>query len=149
MGAAHTGMKMLIQKLRGLASRPQMWAVGKFVPLTGEQGGNSVTLAPFLAQALQGGSLADLFNAAFRIAIAIGAILAVVRLVYAGFIYMSTDVFGAKKDAKGIIWDAVGGLFLLLAIWIILYQINPQILQLDLLQSANGAPSDCAGKTAC
>jgi undecaprenyl pyrophosphate phosphatase UppP len=110
-----------------------MWAVGEFVPLTGKQGEANVTLAPFLAQALQGGSLADLFNAAFKIAIAIGAILAVVRLVYAGFIYMSTDVFGVKNDAKEKIWGAMSGLFLLLAIWIILRQINPQILQLNLL----------------
>ena len=117
-------------------ARSRVWAVGPFVPLTGGQGGN-VTLAPFLAQALGSGSLTELFNGAFRFAIAIGAILAVLRIVYAGFKYMTTDLFGVKNDAKEIIFNSLSGLFLLLAIWIILNQINPNILKLDLLQSAS------------
>lgn len=120
-----------------------LWAVGAFQPLTKGQNGG-VELAPFLTQAFGNtGStgLVELFNAAFRIAIAIGAILAVVRLVYAGFIYMSTDMFGVKNNAKEIIWSALTGLLLLLSIWIILNQINPDILNLDLLRSASGYDS--------
>jgi hypothetical protein len=113
-----------------------LFAVGAFKPLTGDN--NGVQLAPFLTQAFSGsgGGLVELFNGAFRFAIAIGAILAVVRLVYAGFKYMTTDLFGAKNDAKEIIWNALIGLFLLLSIWIILNQINPRILDLNILQSA-------------
>lgn len=115
-----------------------LWAVGAFKPLTEGQNGGA-ELAPFLTQAFGGSgptSLVGLFNAAFRVAIAIGAILAVIRLVYAGFIYMSTDIFGAKVNAKEMIWNALTGLLLLLSIWLILNQINPQILGLNLLQSA-------------
>ena len=128
-----------------------LFAVGAFKPLTGDS--NGVQLAPFLTQAFNGNGngLTALFNVAFRFAIAIGAILAVIRLVYAGFIYMTTDLFGAKTAAKGVIWNALTGLFLLLSIWIILNQINPQILNLDLLRSMNnsGAPSDCTDRSVC
>lgn len=78
--------------------------------------------------------LAQFFNAFFKTAIIVGAMLAVLRLGYAGFIYMTTDSFGALGDAKEIIKNAVIGLLLLLSIWLILNQINPNLLNLNILQ---------------
>ncbi len=88
-------------------------------------------------------SLPELFNIAFTTALVVGAMLAVARLIYAGAIYMTTDLPGAKGNAKGIIGETMTGLLLLLAVWLILAQINPQILNLNILRSVSAA-----GKTA-
>lgn len=76
--------------------------------------------------------LGPFMNKVFAGAIALGAILAVFRLAWAGFRYMSSDLPGMKSDAKEIISETLLGLFLLLGIWLILYQINPDILKLKL-----------------
>ena len=112
---------------------------GTFVPLTGDQVSGNVQLAPFLTQAFQSGSLPDFFNAAFQSAIAIGAILAVLRIAYAGFMYMASEVWSSKEKAKTILQQSILGLVLLSAIWLILYQINPQILDLNFLQGITPA----------
>lgn len=83
-------------------------------------------------------TLSAFFSVLFTSAIAVGAILAVLRLGYAGFLYMTSDVWGDKQKATGIIQETVLGLLLLLAIWIILYQINPDILNLDILRNIGG-----------
>ncbi len=80
-------------------------------------------------------NLAQFFNTLFKTAIVVGAMLAVLRLGYAGFLYMTSDLPGAKSGAKGIIGQTVTGLLLLLAVWLILNQINPDILNLDILRS--------------
>ena len=48
---------------------------------------------------------------------------------------MGTDLWTSKNDAKEIIKDAVLGLMLLLGMYIILYQINPDILELNALRN--------------
>jgi hypothetical protein len=85
--------------------------------------------------------LAGFFNGFFKVAIVVGAMLAVMRLGYAGFVYMTTDSFGQLGNARQIIQDAVIGLLLLLSIWLILYQINPNLLNLDILRSVQSAPN--------
>jgi hypothetical protein len=80
-------------------------------------------------------SLAQFFNTLFKTAIVVGAMLAVLRLGYAGFVYMTTDIMSQKQTARSIISNAVLGLMLLLAVWLILRQINPDILNLDILRS--------------
>ncbi len=90
-------------------------------------------------------SLADFFQALFYTAIAVGATLAVLRLGYAGFLYMGGDSFGKITEAKRIMQDVVLGLLLLLAVYVILNQINPDILNLDILRSIptqEGAPTN-------
>ncbi len=44
---------------------------------------------------------------------------------------MGTDVFSKKNDAKTILQDAVLGLLLLLGTYLILNQINPDLLNLN------------------
>src|SRR3990167_2674952 len=74
-------------------------------------------------------------NGLFKFAIAIGAIAAVLRLAYAGYLYMGqSDMWSHKGEAKQIITDVTIGLLLLLAIYLILYQINPDILKLKALE---------------
>src|SRR3989344_9415208 len=65
-------------------------------------------------------NLPDFFSRLFYTALAIGAVLAVLRLGYAGFMYMTSDIWSNKEKAKGIIQEAVLGLLLLMAVWLIL-----------------------------
>ncbi len=80
-------------------------------------------------------SLSFFVNGFFTFAIALGAIAAVLRIAYAGYLYMGSDMWGNKAKAKEILTDVVIGLLLLLSIWIILNQINPDILKLDVLKT--------------
>src|SRR3989344_4300359 len=92
---------------------------GGFVPLA------CFNKSPKLTDLYTEGDLAN-----FMGTIAIGAILAVLRLSWAGFVYMSSDLWSQKGHAKEIIQDTLLGLFLLLAIWLILNLINPDLLKL-------------------
>lgn len=103
-------------------------------PVAQQLGESSSVLASLMASS----DLSSFFNAFFKTAIVAGAMLAVLRLGYAGFLYMTTDSFGDKGKAKTIIQDAVIGLLLLLSIWLILNQINPNLLNLNILQGVSG-----------
>ena len=83
-------------------------------------------------------SLAGFLNGLFTAAISVGAILAVLRIAYAGYEYMTSDAWGNKARAKEIIGDVVLGLLLLLGTYLILDQINPNLLNLDMLQGLKG-----------
>lgn len=103
-----------------------------FQPLTGGTNQLSGPLAGLFTQS----NLPAFFNAAFTMALAAGAILAVLRLAYAGWLYMgAADMWGSKQKAKDVIFNAILGLLLLIGIYIILYQINPNLLNLNVLQS--------------
>lgn len=99
-----------------------------FVPLAPAPAGSRI------ANLYNSRTLTDFMNNAFTVAIAIGAILAVLRLAFAGYLYMTTDAWGQKGKAKEVIGDVILGLLLLLSIWLILRQINPQLLNLDVLR---------------
>mgnify|MGYP001562939458 CR=1 FL=1 len=86
-------------------------------------------------------SLAGFLNGLFTAAISIGAILAVLRIAYAGYEYMTSDAWGNKARAKEIIGDVVLGLMLLLGTYLILNQINPQLLNLNILGGVSQTPS--------
>lgn len=98
---------------------------------------NSTGGTPILSQLFDPTTLtlAQFFNTLFKTAIVVGAMLAVLRLGYAGFIYLTSDLPGKKGSAKDIISNAILGLLLLLSVWLILRQINPQILNLNILQN--------------
>ncbi len=102
---------------------------GGFVPL--ECFSDSPRFADTYTTGMAEGGLPTFLNKVFAGAIALGGILAVLRLAWAGFVYMGSDAWGQKEHAKEIIQDALIGLFLLIGIWLILYQINPDILKLN------------------
>lgn len=112
---------------------------GTFVSLSKISGDN---FAPFLTSAFNSQSFPTFINAIFKASIAVGAMLAVLQLARAGFMYMGGDSWGTKEAAKQIIRQAVMGLLLLLGIWLILYQINPDILNLNILRNVNAYPAD-------
>lgn len=91
-------------------------------------------------------NLPQFLNSLFKAAIIVGAILAVLRLSYAGFMYMMSDLPGTKVNARAIISNSVLGLLLLLSIWIILQQINPNILNLDPSANLTAPDSESASQ---
>ncbi len=68
------------------------------------------------------------FQSVFNTLLAIAATLAVIMIMYGGVVYMTTDAWTKKDEAKGIIWNAIQGLVLALVSYLILYTINPEIL---------------------
>lgn len=109
-------------------------AQGTFVPLS-----QGIEKSQKLNGLFSSGDLRTFVERLFIFALSIGAILAVIRIMYAGYLYMGHgDMWGSLSKAKEIIADTVLGLLLLLAIYIILYQINPQILQINILNSMRG-----------
>ncbi len=67
----------------------------------------------------------------FKLIIGLAGVLAVIMLIYAGIKYMSTDAFSGKDEAKGIIENAMWGLGLAIAAWLILYTINPKLVEIN------------------
>ncbi len=84
-----------------------------------------------LYQNTQAGSFGGTLNGLMTIAISIGAFLAVIKLVQAGFLYQGGDAWDKKQQAKEILQNVILGLLLLFGVWLILYQINPCILDLS------------------
>jgi len=78
-------------------------------------------------------NLASYINSMFKVAISAGAIIAVIRLGVAGFKYMGSDMWSTKSKAREDIGEVFLGLMLLLSLWIILNQINPNLLNLNIV----------------
>lgn len=87
-------------------------------PMFGELFGTNTNLTVFL-------------NRFFNIAISLGAVLAVMRIAWAGYLYIGSDLWTNKERGREILQDVALGLLLLLAIFIILKQINPEILNFE------------------
>ena len=83
-----------------------------------------------------GTDLSSMLSAAFSMALSVGAILAVLRIAYAGYLYMGqADMWSTKGHAKEVFTNAIIGLLLLFGVWLILNQINPDILQLNVFRN--------------
>jgi hypothetical protein len=80
-----------------------------------------------------------------KLIIALAGALAVLRLIFAGVKYMSTDAFSGKNEAKGIIENALWGLFLAMGAWLILYTINPKLVEINLSIENVGTNAPLAG----
>ncbi|MEY4747286.1 MAG: hypothetical protein RLZZ416_335 [Candidatus Parcubacteria bacterium] len=111
-------------------------AQGTFVPLA------DISQSPRLSGLYDSGNLADFVQKLFTFALIVGAIGGVLRLAYAGYLYMGqSDMWSHKGEAKQIIGDVTLGLILLLAIYLILRQINPDILSLRALDAIKNNPA--------
>ena len=87
----------------------------------------------------------ELLNNLFVAGLAVGAMLAVLRIAYAGWLYMgSADMWSNKSEAIEVFRNAILGLLLLLGVWLILFQINPDILNLDFTRSLHDASTPTA-----
>lgn len=84
-------------------------------------------------------------SGAFRLVIAIATALAVIMIIVGGIKYMSTDAFSGKNEAKETIKNALWGLFLAMGAWLILFTINPDLVQFDLSIQSQPLPAASGG----
>lgn len=77
-------------------------------------------------------SLGKFLSQAFNYGIAIAGVLAVVMIVWGGVEIMLSESVFSKDEGKKKIKNALIGLFLALFSWLILYIINPEILNFKL-----------------
>ena len=74
------------------------------------------------------------FNALFTYGITIAGLLAVIMITVGGIQYMSSDAVSNKTEGRERITYALMGLLLVLFSWVLLYTINPEILNLTLFK---------------
>ncbi len=87
-----------------------------------------------------------LFNGLFKLLLGLGAILAVGSVVWGGIVYMTSEVIDRKSWAIAKIKSSLWGLLLLIAAFVILNTINPQLVNLGLFTTSvnnvkNAAPA--------
>lgn len=68
----------------------------------------------------------------FTLLVGAVTILAVIWIVLGGIQYMSTDAWSGKSEGKEKIKNALLGLLLAGASWLILYTINPELIDINL-----------------
>ncbi|MEK7531262.1 MAG: hypothetical protein AAB573_05355 [Patescibacteria group bacterium] len=78
--------------------------------------------------------LSEYVNIAFNLAIAVGAVAAVVMIAYGGIEYMLSSALPQQQDGKKRIRNAFLGLAILLLVYLILYVINPDLVSLRALE---------------
>jgi hypothetical protein len=100
---------------------------GDFVPLVG---------LPYVGDNGGPENFGDYVKALYYAAISVGALLAVVKIIFAGVKYMLTDVVTTKGDAKKDIYGAFLGLFIVIGAVLILQTINPRLLEINLFTNA-------------
>jgi len=92
---------------------------------------DSFTSIPFFDYS-DGRNFADLINALYIIAIALGSAFGILKIAFAGVKYSMSDVVSSKQSAKDDIKGVFFGLFILLTPFIILNTINPALLDLNI-----------------
>jgi len=98
---------------------PNQYKLLESLPVDNLGAGQSVTFSAYAAGAI-------------KIGIIIAALLAVTVLVIAGIMYMSAGgSTGRVEKAKDLIWNAIIGLIIAVSFYLILYAINPDMLNLD------------------
>lgn len=63
----------------------------------------------------------------FQVAISLASVIAVLMIVYGGVTYMTTDNFSQKQQGKEIIQRTLFGIALIITCWVLLYTINPNL----------------------
>ena len=98
---------------------------------------------PFIGSGVQtiGGYLLSLF----RLLIGLCGILAVVRMVICGFEAIISLNPSARSEASSCVLGALTGLLLALSAWLLLYQINPTILNTNFQPALTGSSASGGG----
>lgn len=85
---------------------------------------------------IAGGGLSGYLNGLYKAGIAIATGLALLMIVLGGLQYVSSDAINGKSEGRSRINNAVIGLLLALGSYILLQQINPNLLRSDLALEA-------------
>jgi hypothetical protein len=117
-------------------------------PDDGTRGGASqggyqlLTNIPGFQSASDAGSFTELINVIYKVAIALSIAVAVVVLVVEGVRYSASDIPGVKADIKNRIPLVIGGMVLLIAAYMLLELINPQLVNLEDLTGTGTVPDN-------
>jgi hypothetical protein len=68
----------------------------------------------------------------FNFSIAAAVLLAVIMIFVGGFEYVTSEIPGAKSNAKSRIQGAIGGLIMVLVSYLILYTLDPRLTNIKL-----------------
>lgn len=94
-------------------------------------------------------TFSDYINWLYVFSISVAALLAVVKIIIAGFKYIGSDVVSNKSAAKDDIKGALLGLLLILGVVIILETINPNLvnstINIEAVEPAPAGPTGQAG----
>lgn len=112
--------------------------VDQFVPLVG---------IPFVDTKSPPQSLSDYANALYIAAISLAAVIAVLKIIFAGVKYMLSDIVTDKSAAKKDIQGALVGLVLIIGAVLILNTINPTIANITALQGLDDLTVPTAAPT--
>ncbi len=110
------GLITLLPLLSLAADLPKL--SGTYKPIVGIPGVDTDTV---------GNGFSSYINAIYLLSISIAALLAVLKIIFAGATYMLTDLVGSKEKAKKDIRGALFGLLLILGVVLILNVINPNL----------------------
>lgn len=75
----------------------------------------------------EGGDFTDYMIGMINLLIGVAAVLAVIFVTIGGLKYVTTDSMSGKESGKETIQNALLGLLLALASWLLLYTINPNL----------------------
>ncbi len=100
-----------------LFSATSVFAVSEYTPLV-PNAFPGITITPKT-------SLTQFLGTVFSFGIAIAVVLALVMIIWGGIMYMTTDSWTGKEEGKDKIINALSGLGLALVSYLILYTINP------------------------
>lgn len=93
----------------------------EIAPIPGVNGGNATD-----------GTLDNYINSMFRVALAVGAVIAVLYIAIGGFEYMLSEAMSNKAQGRKRIQSAFAGLAILLLVYLVLYIVNPDIVRLNI-----------------
>jgi hypothetical protein len=102
----------------------------EYVPLVGIPGIDT--------SKLKGGDMPGYINAFYLLLIAIGSLIGFSKFVLAGVKYALSDIVTSKEEAKSDMRGVLLGLSILLVPYVVLYQINPDLVSLEVLNKAKG-----------
>lgn len=105
------------------------------------QSGDPISVTPLTNIGLASSTPADIggfINELYRYGIGVGAIAAVLVLIFGGFKYMTSQAPGGKSDGRDAITRAILGLLLLLSPFIVFSVINSDITRFNLDLSFGG-----------
>ncbi|MEI7480244.1 MAG: pilin [bacterium] len=91
-------------------------------------------------------NLAGFLRAIFNLMIGIAVLLAVIFIFWGGFQYATSEALGVKASAKKDIENALYGLGMALASWLLLYTIDPHLISLNITSVTQDTTSALAGK---
>ncbi|MFC1625288.1 pilin [Patescibacteria group bacterium] len=77
-------------------------------------------------------SFSDYAKGGVKYAIVLAGLLAVIMITIAGVIYVTTGGSSGKQKAKDMIWNAILGLLLVISSYLILYTINPDLVNMNI-----------------